>query len=383
MKITGVETFRIGLPVRRAHTWAGNYAPIGRDYLFVKIHVDGVWGVGEAQTLPDWGGEYGSKYGEAPKTSQLLIDEYLKPLLIGEDPRRIDHLHAKMDRFVKGYPYAKAAIDVALLDVLGKIANLPVYQLLGGLVREEIEIAHSIGLMEIDVAVSEAEAVFAEGVRCLKLKVGQDIERDVELVRRVRKALPAVRIRVDANQGYRSWKEALRATERMKEFDILFMEQPVEGMENCARVAQATDVPIMLDEGAWNAHDVLRMIRMEAGEMVSLYYTKAGGLSKAKKLIAVAEAGGLRTDVNGSAEMGVGNAANLHLAASSRIVDIPGTIPITSTAEIERTKIAGHKYLDDVITEPFAYKDGTLRVPDGPGLGITLDEKKIAKYRVG
>ncbi len=384
MKITSVDVYQISLPVRRPHTWSGNYSPIGQGYVVVQLHVeDGTTGLGEAQVLKDWGGEFGSKYGEAPKTTALLIKEYLEPLITGEDVREIQNVNAKMDKFVKGYPYAKAAIDVAMHDAVGKIYGVPVYQLLGGRVRAEVPVAHSIGLMEIDEAVAEACQVFEEGITCVKLKVGRDIKRDIELVERVRAALPEIRIRVDANQGYRTWKEALKATRIMADFDIWYMEQPCEGLEAMARVAQNTEVPIMADEGAWNAHDVLRIIRADACEMVSCYYTKAGGLLKSKTLLAVAATGGLQCDVNGSAEMGVGNAANLHLAASSEIVCLPGTIPVTSTAEIERTRIAGHKYLDDIIVEPFEYRDGHLIVPDRPGLGVELDEAKIEKYRIG
>ncbi len=384
MKITSVDVYQISLPVRRPHTWAGNYSPIGQGYVVVRLHVeDGTIGLGEAQVLKDWGGEFGSKYGEAPKTTALLIKEYLEPLITGEDVREIQNVNAKMDKFVKGYPYAKAAIDVAMHDAVGKIHGVPVYQLLGGRVRAEVPVAHSIGLMEIDEAVAEACQVFEEGITCVKLKVGRDIKRDIELVERVRAALPEIRIRVDANQGYRTWKEALKATRIMADFDIWYMEQPCEGLEAMARVAQNTEVPIMADEGAWNAHDVLRIIRADACEMVSCYYTKAGGLLKSKTLLAVAATGGLQCDVNGSAEMGIGNAANVHLAASSEIVCLPGTIPVTSTAEIERTRIAGHKYLDDIIVEPFEYRDGHLIVPDRPGLGVELDEAKIEKYRIG
>jgi muconate cycloisomerase len=158
------------------------------------------------------------------------------------------------------------------------------------------------------------------------------------------------------------------------------MEQPCEGLENMARVAQNTEVPIMADESAWSARDVLRLIEWKAAEMVSVYYTKPGGLMKAKKLLAVAQTGGLLCDINGSGEMGIGNAANLHLAASSAIIELPGTIPVTSTAEIVRTKVAGHKYLDDIIKVPFEYRDGCMLVPEGPGLGIEVDEAKLRKY---
>lgn len=384
-KITGIETYRVSLPRRRKHTWAGNYSPPGQGYIVVKLHVGGgVVGLGEAQVLKDWGGEYGSRYGEAPQTTEVIINELLTPLLVDEDVRRIEALHIKIDRFVKGYPYAKAALDVAMHDAVGKLYGVPVYQLLGGLVRREVPIAHSLGLMEIEAAIAEAQQVVDEGIRMLKVKVGVDAPRDIELVKRLRRTVgPGIQIRVDANQGYRTWKEALRVTRAMQEFDICFMEQPVEGLEAMARVAQATDVPIMADESAWTARDVLRLIEWRAAEMISVYYTKPGGLLKAKKLLAVAETGGLRCDINGSGEMGVGNAANLHLAASSPIIDLPGTIPVTSTAETVRTKVAGHNYLDDIITEPFVYKDGCLIVPEKPGLGIELDEAKLAKYREG
>jgi L-alanine-DL-glutamate epimerase-like enolase superfamily enzyme len=309
------------------------------------------------------------------------VHDLLKPVVIGEDVREIENVHAKMDKFVRGYPYAKAAIDVAMHDAVGKLFGIPVYQLLGGLVRRAIPLAHSIGLMEIDTAIAEAQAVVDEGITTLKVKVGVDAARDIELVRRLRKTLgPKVKLRVDANQGYRTWKEALRVTRVMADEDIWYMEQPCEGLENMARVAQNTDVPIMADESAWSARDVLRLIEWKAAEMVSVYYTKPGGLMKTKKLLAVAETGGLQCDINGSGEMGVGNAANLHIAASSAIICLPGTIPVCSTAEIVRTKVAGRKYLDDIIKMPFEYRDGCMLVPDGPGLGIEVDEAKLKTY---
>ncbi|WP_207791906.1 mandelate racemase/muconate lactonizing enzyme family protein [Siccirubricoccus phaeus] len=384
MKIASLRSWRIALPMRRPHTWAGNYAPVGYGYTVLKLVLeDGTVGWGEAQVLKDWGGEFGSRYGEAPQTTKLVIEELLAPLLIGEDPRQIEVLHAKMDRFVRGYPYAKAAVDVALHDAVGKLYGIPVYQLLGGLYRREVALAHSLGLMEIDTAIAEAKQVVDEGITTLKVKVGIDAARDIELVRRLRAELgPTVKLRVDANQGYRSWKEALQVTRVMQGENIWYMEQPCEGLENMARVAQNTEVPIMADESAWTAHDVLRIVQHQAAEMLSVYYTKPGGLLKSKKLLAVAEAAGLACDINGSGEMGIGNAANLHLAASSAIITLPGTIPVTSTAEVVRTRIAGHKYLDDIIEEPFVYRDGHMLVPDGPGLGIEVNEAKLERYSV-
>ena len=117
MKIATLETFVVSLPVRRPHTWAGNFSPPGRGYVVLKLTLeDGTVGWGEAQVLKDWGGEYGARSGESHETACVVIRELLAPIVIGEDVREIENVHAKMDRLVRGYPYAKAAIDVAMHD---------------------------------------------------------------------------------------------------------------------------------------------------------------------------------------------------------------------------------------------------------------------------
>jgi muconate cycloisomerase len=313
-----------------------------------------------------------------------VIDDCLVPGLKDVDVRGLETVHAAMNRAVRGHPYAKAALEVAILDAVGKSLGLPVYQLLGGKVRDRVALAHSIGLMEIPQAVAEAEQVVAEGIRTLKIKIGVEIERDVAIVRAVRKAIgEGPQIRVDANQGYRSWREAVDAIARMAESGIVYAEQPVDGVDEMAEVSARSPVPIMADESVWTERDVVRIAHARAAQYLSCYYTKPGGLWKAKRLLTVAGAHRMLADINGSAEMGIGNAANLHLAAAAPEIVLPGTIPVTSTAEIERTKIAGRKYLDDIIAEPFGYEDGFLVVPDGPGLGITVDERKLEKYRAG
>ena len=169
----------------------------------------------------------------------------------------------------------------------------------------------------------------------------------------------------------------------MEKYDLVYVEQPVEGLRAMAEVSARINAPVMADESAWTAGDVLEIIRLNAAQMLSVYYTKPGGLAGAKRLLAVAGAAALPCDINGSAEMGIGVAADLHLAVSSPEIVLPGTIPVTSTAETVVTKVAGHKYLDDLIKTPFRFEKGVLYVPDGPGLGIEVDEAKIAKYRIG
>ncbi len=382
MKISKIETIPIRLPTRRVHQWAQLSTPIGV-YVILKLYTDeGLIGLGEAPVLKDWGGDHGKYFGETPQTTAHIIKDILAPALVGQDPSRFEWIHGLMDRAVKGYPYCKAAIDAALYDVVGKSLQVPAYQLLGGLFRERIPIAHSLGLMEIDKAVDEAQLVKLEGIKTIKLKGGVEHKRDLELVKQIRKAIGSdLNICMDANQGYPSAKAAVQIIENMEEYDLLYMEQPVEGIDQMAEVARRVNTPIMADESAWTAQDVIEIIQKKAADVISIYTTKPGGLFNGKKVAAVAEAAGLPCNVNGSVETGVGNAANLHLAASTGAVTYGCVLPVSTPRGKGSGGIAGVYYQDDIITEPFDYADGDVIVSSKPGLGVELDEDKLKHYR--
>ena len=383
MKITKIETIPIRLPTRRVHQWASLTTPIGV-YVIIKLHTDeGLIGLGEAPVLKDWGGDYGKYFGETPQTTVHIINDILMSALKDQNPLQFESIHARMDKAVKGYPYCKAAIDAALYDVAGKALNVPCYQFLGGLFRERIPIAHSLGLMEIEKAVDEARQVIAEGIKTIKLKGGVEQKRDVELVKQIRLAIgPDLNICVDANQGYPTPKAAVKIIRAMEEYSLLYMEQPVEGIDRMAEVAHRVDTPIMADESAWTPEDVVEIVQKKAADSISIYTTKPGGMFKAKKVAAVAEAAGLKCNVNGSVETGVGNAANVHLAASTGVVTLGCVVPVSSPKEKAKQGIGGIYYQDDIITEPFTFDDGSIVVPSKPGLGIELDEDKLKHYRI-
>src|SRR5438105_2312645 len=154
VKVVSVETLLISLPTRRVHTWAGQRTAIGRDYVLVRVRSDeALEGWGEAPVLKDWGGDHGRYFGESPQTTQVVVREYLAPALEGADPLALEGAYARLQQSVRGYPYAKAAVDVALHDLAGRALGVPVYQLLGGKCRDRVPVAHSIGLMEIADAV--------------------------------------------------------------------------------------------------------------------------------------------------------------------------------------------------------------------------------------
>lgn len=381
--IRAIETIHVALPNRRSHKFAGQTEEIG-GYVITRMEgEDGNVGWGEAPVLKDWGGDHGRYFGETPTTTKLMIDQYLAPVVIGVEPDNFVELHARMDHMIKGYPYAKAAVELAAYDLAGHSRGIPVYKLLGGRVRTRIPIAHSIGLIPIDQGVSEVKQVIGEGVRTIKLKIGVDPARDIELVKRIREAVgPDIDICADANCGYRSPGEAIQIIREMEKERLIYVEQPVVGVQRIAQVARVVDTPIMADESAWNAHDVLEIIERQAADIISIYTTKPGGLYRAMQVAAVAEAAGIPCNVNGSIETGVGNLANLHLAAAAAPVTFDCVVPVSTPAEFQRGQLAGIYYTDDLIKEPFAFADGEVAVPEGPGMGIEVDTDKIERYRV-
>ena len=382
--IAKIELVHVSLPTRREHKWTGLTEPIG-GYLLVKMaDAFGVSGWGEAPALKDWGGEFGRYFGESPGTTREIITRYLAPAVMGALPGEIAELHARMDRIVKGYPYAKAAVEFAAYDLAGRQSGLSVSRLLGGPVRRSIMVTHSIGLLGFEEAEREVAKVAEEGIRTIKIKVGVDAERDVEMVRRIRDTVGAkVELCMDANQGYATPGEAIKMYRRVEQCDIKYFEQPVEGIERLAEVARAIDAPVMADESAWNAHDVIQIIEKRAAQIVSIYTTKPGGLYRAMEVAAVARAAGLVCNVNGSVETGIGNLANLHLAASAPAATVSCVVPVSTPAEAQHGQIGGIYYKDDLIREPMQCKDGAIALPEGPGMGLAADEAKIARYAVG
>ncbi len=382
-KIEHIETMLVQLPTRREHKWTGLNEPIGR-YLLVKMTDDaGYVGWGEAPALKDWGGEFGRYFGESTAIVDLVIQRYLAPAVLGADPGNFAELHQRMDAVIIGYPYAKCAVELACYDLAGRRAGVPVHALLGGCVRHHIPIPHSLGGIKIDEAVIEAAKVAAEGIKTIKIKVGMDSRRDVEMVREIRGAVGAsVDLCVDANQGYKTPGEAVRIIRQMEAFDLKYAEQPVMGIERMAEVAAAIDTPVMADESAWNAHDVIQIIERRAADIVSIYTTKPGGLYRAMEVAAVCRAAGIVCNVNGSIETGIGNLANIHLAAAAIAVTLSCVLPVSTPAQEQHGQVGGIYYKDDLIRRGMNLVDGAVETPMTPGMGIEVDEKKIEQYRV-
>ncbi|MBS1072488.1 muconate cycloisomerase [Gluconobacter cerinus] len=382
MKIVSIEAFPFSLPTRRDFRWAGMLGQLG-NFVAVRITTEGgVVGYGEATPLPDWGGDFGRHAGETIGTVINIIRTVIGPALVGQDVTAVTRAAQIMDRVAVGNVYAKCAVSIALHDAWGKTVGLPVYKLLGGAVRDSVPVAHMVGLMPEADALEEAVLAVEDGVECLQIKGGTDAERDIRLIGALRQRLGTdITLRLDANQGYDHGKSALAIVRRLVDAGVSLVEQPTEGLRYMAEVTGASAVPIVADESCWDLNDAIDVLGVRAADCISIYLAKAGGFSGACKVADLAEASLVRCDVNGSIESAIGTAANVHFALARPSVSLGAVIAISAPAGMHPYRVAGHYYDDDILTEPMPTRNGSILALDAPGLGITIDEDKLAAFR--
>lgn len=381
LSVERVETLLVRLPPRADFRWLSLSRPLG-EFVLVKVDAEGVTGWGEIVALRDWGDADGRRHGETPATVTAIVHDQLAPALIG---RTLDlgEFAAAMDAVVVGNPYAKALIDIAVHDLVGRRAGLPVHALLGGATRRRIPVAHMLGIMANDEAAEEARKASADGVRALQVKGGQDARRDVALIARLREELPTgTWLRLDANGGYADDLLPHRVLAELGAAGVDLVEQPVLGLGDLEAAHARSEVPIMADEACWSPADALLLASRRSVDALSLYVGKAGGLARAREMASIARAAHLPHDLNGALELGIGNAANVHLAAASPARLLPCVIPVNAPAGQACTTTAGRYFEDDVVAAPFAYEKGAVLVGDEPGLGVEVDLEKVEHYCV-
>lgn len=370
MKITHIETFPVRVPIHPARAIrSGRGYHATSPFLMLQVHTDeGVTGVGEVSCTPVWS-------GEDNVTAAHFIRTILAPLLIGEDPTQIERLTAKMQKAIFGNVFTRAGIEMALWDILGKVAGLPVYRLLGGKAREVVATKFSISGLEPAQAAEVAEWAVAQGFRTMKVKVGIDPEGDVARVAAVREAIgPEIRLGVDANGGW-SPRVAIQTIRRLTAYNIFFAEQPVQPYDVTwlADVRANVSVPIMADESVNTPQDAMALVRAQAADVLSVYVAKGGGIGPARKVAAVAEAAGLICTVGSNLELGVASAAMIHLALAT---------PTIGAEEFPCDIIGPFYYEDDLLVESLPIRGGEARPFERPGLGVELDQNKLANFAV-
>ena len=350
VRVTRVEVFAVNMTLEQPYAMANNEVSVAEN-VFVRLVTSGPHcGLGCAAPDP-------LVTGEQPAAVKARLEEAAPDLLVGRNPLRRALLMERLGKKLKGLPSAQAAMDMALHDLMGKAAGLPLYRLLGGY-RSRIRTSMTIGILPEQEATALALKHVKQGFRALKLKGGKDVEADIARVRRIREAVgPEVELRFDANQGY-TVEQALQLVDGCRQSRLELLEQPTPARqpELLAHVSRQASIPVMADESLLSLGDAFRIARGRFADMINIKLMKVGGIDEALAINSVARAAGLEVMVGCMDESALGISAGLHFALAR---------PNVVLADLD-----GHLGLKG---DPFAgaviLSDGVLFPADLPGLG--------------
>lgn len=368
VSIQQVETFLIDLPTIRPHQLAMTTMR-HQTLMIVRLHMsDGIVGIGEGTTIG------GLAYGpESPEGMKLAIDTYVAPILLAAEPNRVSLTMAAISASIQGNNFAKCAVETALLDALGQRVGLPVSELLGGRQRDRLPVAWTLASGDTARDIDEAEAMLASRRHNIfKLKIGKgDPRANVSHVAAIKRALgDRASVRVDINQA---WSEATASAmlPALADAGVDLIEQPValRNVSALARLCRETAIPIMADEALNGPETAFTIAAGAAADVFALKIEQSGGLFAAGRVAAIAEASGIGLYGGTMLEGGVGTVASAHL--------------FSTLARLEwGTELFGPLLLTEEILEtPLDYREFSVGVPQGPGLGITLDEGQLQRFR--
>lgn len=364
MKITAVEAIPFAIPYVKPLKFASGEIHAA-EHVLVRVHTDdGVVGVAEAPPRP-------FTYGETQPGIVAVIEQVFAPQIVGLTLLEREVVQQRLARTVAN-PTAKAAIDMAMWDALGRTLELPVSSLLGGF-TDRMRVSHMLGFAEPAAMVAEAERMRgAYGITTFKVKVGRmPVRLDTAVVRALRERFgDTVELYVDGNRGW-SASESLRAMKEMADLDLLFAEElcPADDVSGRRWLVSKLDVPFIADESVPTPADVTREVLGGSATAVSIKTARTGFTGSAR-VHHLAEGMGL--------EVVIGNQIDGQLGTACAVA-FGSAYELTSRRAGELSNFLDMS--DDLLAEPLRIRDGLLHVPPGVGLGVDIDPDKLARYR--
>ncbi|MFT4667766.1 MAG: L-alanine-DL-glutamate epimerase-like enolase superfamily enzyme [Polaribacter sp.] len=350
MKITKIDFQRYDLRLKKPYTIA--YEVVSHATNFVLKLETGSGLIGYGCAAPDL-----PVTRETPAQVEEMIKDILEPFLKGKNPFNYARLIAELKVFLPVRSSALAMVDMALLDLVAKKADVPLYQYFGGF-RDQIETSITIGICDVEETLSEAENFIQQGFRILKIKGGLEVELDIERMIKIKERFPQVVLRFDGNQGY-SITEAIRFYEETKILGVEIFEQPIHvgKEEKMGELASAISIPVMADESLKSLADTFRLISNERIDMINIKLMKVGGILEGMHINSVAKSNKIEAMVGCLDESALGISAGLHFALSR---------PNIHFADLD-----GHlDFENDPFTNLFHLEKGWLRPLERPGLGV-------------
>lgn len=363
--IERIETRLVDLPTIRPHKLSVATMH-GQTLMLVKVTCsDGVTGIGEGTTIA------GMAYGpESPEAMKLAIDAYLAPAIIGHDATRIQTLMAFLGKLAKVNHFAKSALETALLDAHGKRLGVPVNELLGGRRRDRLPVAWTLASGNTATDIAEAERMLdLRRHNVFKLKIGaKALDADIRHVAEIKRAVgERASVRVDVNMAWTE-TQAARAIPALADAGCELVEQPVASAAALARLMRRFPVALMADEILQGPDSAFEIAKHHGADVFAIKIEQSGGLFAAQRVAAIADAAGIELYGGTMLEGAFSTVASAHLFASFANLqwgtELFGPLLIT----------------EEILATPLDYSDFELTVPNGPGLGIELDEAKVARF---
>ncbi len=365
LPIARVEVFGVAVPLVGPGFRNAYITKTAQKSAVVRLTAaDGSVGLGNIDPSPGYS-------VETIEQSLAALRDRLAPVVRGLDAGNPHRLVQVMDAALAGHLDAKAAIEMAAIDLLARHLGIPVHRYLGGAVVERVRFNAWIGILPPDEAATEARKWFDKGFRSAKIKVGGGIAADRDRVAAVREAVgPTMALRADANAGY-SVGDAIALARLLEPLGLQLLEQPVadDDLAGMAKVRQAIGIPVMADESITDHASLIAVIRADCADIVKLKVMKQGGFLRCRRMLETATAAGMKVVIGHGFGLGVNTMAEIMLAATSEHV-------------LEGLECVGPlKTADDIVTAKLDLDGGAIDLPGGPGLGVTLDDARIARYR--
>lgn len=363
--VTRVDTVILDLPTIRPHKLSVATMN-GQVLTLVRIHCsDGITGIGECTTIG--GLAYGGKSPESMKTN---IDAWFAPVMVGQDATRVQALMARIGRMVRENRFAKSAVETALLDAQGKRVGLPVSELLGGRRRDRLPVAWTLASGDTARDIAEAEKMLdLRRHNIFKLKIGaRPIRDDIAHVAAIKAALgDRAAVRVDVNMAW-SEGEAAFGMAALADAGCDLVEQPVASTAALSRLVRRFPVALMADESLTGPESAFELARVQGADVFAVKLEQSGGAFNAGRVAAIADAAGIGLYGGTMLEGAVGTVISAHAFATF--------------ANLQwGTELFGPLLLtEEILTQPLDYSDFELTVPGGPGLGVTLDDDRVAFF---
>jgi L-alanine-DL-glutamate epimerase-like enolase superfamily enzyme len=367
LQIEKVEVFGVAMPLIGTFRSAGISKQATKCVVVRLTASDGTVGISSIEP---------SAAAKSPGTAaELLVTlrDRIAPALIGQDPTNINRLLALLDELAPTQPGAGAAVEMACVELASRRQNVPLYTYLGGVAEPEVLFNAWIGELPPDQAATEARRWLKAGFRSAKIKIGGGVEADANRVAAVRDAVgSAMKLRMDANLQYDA-DTSLKLCRLVKQYDMQLFEQPAakDDLAGLARVRREGGIPVMADETISDHESLIRVIKADCADFVKFGIKQAGGILRASRMLATAEAAGIPVVIGHGFGLDPSTIAEVMLAASSRNI-LPGL-----------ECVGPLKVVDTVATTRLDISSGSIPLPTGPGLGITLDESKLQQYQMG